>query len=127
MKKTVKTLKEYLAENCTISKDDLSALKNKYGKIQIITVVIDEPERDADGSIVNAGEVYYFAVRRPSQKLMRMLNSLVNDDDKFISSAVQNLVVGGDMDALDDGLVYMGIASQLQGILKPYTSFLTKA
>lgn len=127
MKKGAKTLKDYLAENCTISTDDLNALKNKYGKIKIITVVIDEPVRDDDGSVIDAGEVYYFAVRRPSQKLMRMLNSLVKDDDKFISSAVKNLVVGGDMDALDDGLVYMGIASQLQGVLKPYQSFLTKA
>ncbi len=122
-----KTLKEYLAENCTISKEDLSALKNKYGKIQIITVVIDEPVRDEEGAVIDAGEVYYFVSRRPTQKLIRMLKSLAKDEDKFISSAVKNLVVGGDMDALDDGLVYIGIASQLQSILKPYTSFLTKA
>ncbi len=122
-----KTLKEYLDENCTISKEDLSALKNKYGKIQIITVVIDEPQRDEEGAVIYVGEVYYFAVRRPTQKLMRMLKSLANDDDNFISSAIKNLVVGGDMDALDDGLVYMGITSQLQNVLKPYQSFLTKA
>ncbi len=127
MKNKNKTLKEYLAENCTISKEDLSALKNKYGKIQILTVVIEEPQRDENGSVTSAGEVYYFVVRRPTQKMMRMLNSLVKDDDKFIASAIQNLIVGGDMDALDDGLVYLGIASQLQGVLKPYASFLTKA
>lgn len=128
MDKKVKTLKEYLDEKCTISKEELDRLKAKYGKVKVITVVVEEPERDADGNVV-ACEAYYFAVRRPDTGQVRMLTSFAKkgDDDKFISSAVKNLVVGGDMEALEDGLVYMGITVQLQGLLKPYQSFLEKA
>ncbi len=123
-----KTLETYLKENCTISKTELDALKAKYGKVKIITVVIEEPERDDAGNVV-ACEAYYFVVCRPSKSQVRMLTALAQkgDDDKFVSSAIKNLVVGGDTSALEDGLVYMGITTQLQGLLKPYTSFLTKA
>lgn len=128
MEKKTKTLKEYLDEKCTISKEDLNRLKAKYGKVKVITVVVEEPERDADGNVV-ACEAYYFAVRRPDQGQVRMLTSFAKkgDEDKFVSSAIKNLVVGGDMEALEDGLVYMGITIQLQGLLKPYQSFLAKA
>ncbi|PID88685.1 MAG: hypothetical protein CSB03_00065 [Bacteroidia bacterium] len=123
-----KTLETYLKENRTISKEDLDALKAKHGKVKVITVVVEEPERDDDGNVVGC-EAYYFAVRRPSQSQVRMLTALAQkgDDEKFLNSAIKNLVVGGDEDALEDGLVYMGVASQLKGLLKPYTSFLTKA
>ncbi len=122
------TLETYLKENRTISDKELDALKVKHGKVKVITVVVEEPERDADGNVVSC-EAYYFVVCRPSQSQMRMLTALAQkgDDEKFLNSAIKNLVVGGDTDALEDGLVYMGVASQLQGLIKPYTSFLTKA
>lgn len=129
MEKKVKTLKEYLDENCSIPKTELDALKAKYGKIKIITVVVEEPVRDDDGNVVSA-EVYYYAARRPDKGQVRMLMDFANkkNEDKFISSAIKNLIVGGDMEALEnDGLVYMGIIPQIQGLLKPYQSFLTKA
>ncbi len=128
MKKQVKTLKEYLANKCSIPTDELNALKNKYGKIKVVSVVPEEPSRDAEGNILNC-EVYFFALRRPNKGQVRMLTSFAKQrkEDEFIESAIKNLVVGGDMEALEDGIVYMGVASQIDRLLKPYESFLVSA
>lgn len=123
-----RTLKKYLEENCSITKTELEALKAKYGKIKIVTVLVEEPQRDADGNVID-GEVYYYAVKRPSKSEVRMLMDYAKrtDIDKYISVAIKNLVVGGDVEALEDGLVYMGFTQQLEALLKPYQSFLTNA
>lgn len=94
----------------------------------------DEAEKDklramASGRVVEEGEKYQFAVRRPDRGLIKMLMPLAQQKklDEFSEKGVKNLVVAGDMEALEDGLVFMGVVQQLQELIAPYESFLSKA
>lgn len=117
-------------EKCTITPDEIKALEAKYGKIKILSIVIDEPIRDDQGNTLDPGEVYHFALRRPDAGHAKMLMKYAGDGEieKFITLAIKNLVVAGDLEKIEsDGLVYMALSDQLQKILKPYQSFLTNA
>ncbi|MFV0501274.1 MAG: hypothetical protein ACK5MH_06775 [Bacteroidales bacterium] len=123
-------LSAYAKENCTIPEGELQALKAKYGRIKILSVVIEPPVYDENGKLTDKGETYYFAVRRPDPGHVRMLMSYAKNGDinKYVEVAIKNLIVAGDMEALEkDGLVYMGVSAQLDEVLKPYQSFLAGA
>ena len=83
----------------------------------------------ASGIVVSPGEKYQFLVRRPDKGLIKMLLPLAKEGqiDEFADKAIKNLVVGGDLDSLEDGIVYMGVVSQLQSMISPASSFLAKA
>lgn len=100
-----------------LDKQTVEAAKLKYKHVQVLTVEIDKDEQ------------YEFLVRRPDRGLIKMLLPLAQDGklDEFSDKAVKNLVVGGDTDSLDDGLVFMGVVQQLQKIIAPAQSFLSKA
>lgn len=120
----------YVKENCTIPATELAELALKYGKIKILTVVIDPPSYNESGEITDKGEFYSFAVRRPDSGTVRMLVDFVEkgENQKYIDAAIKNLVVGGDVGLIQtDGMVYMGITAQLKDVLRPYQSFLEKA
>ena len=117
-------------EQCTISAAELDALKAKYGKIKILSVVIEPPVCDDKGKVTNPGEVYYFAVRRPDQGHVRMLMDYAKkgEIDSYIKAFINNLIVAGDKEVLEnDGLVYLGFSSKVDEYLKPYESFLSNA
>jgi len=81
------------------------------------------------GKILEPGEQYQFLVKRPDRGLIKMLLPLAEarQIDDFSDKAVKNLVVGGDMAALEDGIVYMGVVSQLRQMISPEQSFLSNA
>lgn len=81
------------------------------------------------GKILEQGEQYQFLVKRPDRGLIKMLLPLAENKqiDDFADKAVKNLVVAGDMTALDDGIVYMGVVSQLRQLISPEQSFLANA
>jgi len=112
-----------------ISESEISSLKAKYKHITIITVVVEPEQKDDLGEIVKPEESYQFAVRRPDRGHISMLMPLAEKKaiDEFADKAVKNLVVGGDIEALEDGLVYMGVVAQLKEVIMPYQSFLAKA
>lgn len=100
----------------------------------LINGEIDDLEKEkvrsiAAGIVVDEGEKYQFAVRRPDRGLIKMLMPLAQQKklDEFAEKSVRNLVVAGDMDALEDGLVFMGVVQQMQELIAPYESFLSKA
>lgn len=170
----------------TITPELIHDMKIKYGKIKLITVVVESPVYDIDnipfkdrvslkelgidyqtiintelsleerlkplhevvdtdkdwkkdlfkslfakysGKEIEPGEQYQFLIRRPDRGLIKMLLPLAQDGklDDFSDKAVKNLVVGGDMQALDDGIVFMGVVSQLKGMISPAQSFLSNA
>lgn len=113
----------------SITPEMLQDLKLKYGKIKIITVVVEEEEKDKKGKVINEGEKYQFLVRRPDKGLINMLLPLAErrEIDQFAEKGIKNLIVGGDMEALEDGLVYMGVVSKLQKMIAPAASFLGNA
>ncbi len=164
----------YVKENCTIPASELTELTGKYGKLKILTVMVEPPLNkltytgdiynskgeiiprehlinengyfDFAGTLYNkqkvpfipgelcelvdAGEFYSYAVRRPDASTVRMLVDFVEkgENQKYIDAAIKNLVVGGDLERIQtDGVVYMGITAELKGVLKPYNSFLERA
>ena len=112
-----------------ITEPEISALKAKYKHISIATVVVIPEQKDEKGKIVQTEESYQFAIRRPDRGHISMLMPLAEKKEigEFADIAVKNLVVGGDLDALEDGLVYMGVVAQLKEVIMPYQSFLAKA
>ena len=113
----------------TITPDIIQDLKVKFGHIKIITVVAEVAELDGSGKEITPAEQYQFLVRRPDKGLIKMLLPLAKEGklDEFADKAVKNLVVGGDLNALDDGIVFMGVVAQLQNMISPASSFLAKA
>lgn len=81
------------------------------------------------GEELEPGERYQFLAKRPDRALIKMLLPLAKDGhiDSFAEKAIKNLIVGGDTEALDDGIVYMGVVTQLKSMIAPAQSFLSKA
>ena len=170
-----------------ITPELITDLKLKYGKLKLITVVVEAPVYDIDkvafsdrvlfkqlgvdfativntelsledrlkpldglkefkdskekgaiaaelyakyqGKILEPGEQYQFVVKRPDRGLIKMLLPLAESRqiDDFADKAVKNLIVGGDLDSLEDGLVFMGVVAQLKTMISPSQSFLVNA
>jgi len=173
--------------SASITPELINDLKVKYGRIKVITVVVESPVYDIDnmpfsdrvlfkqigidfaniintsldiedrlkalnelvllrddqekaaiaaelfgkysGKIIEEGEQYQFLAKRPDRSLIKMLLPLAKSGqiDDFADKAIKNLIVGGDVTALDDGIVYMGAVSQLRLMISPEQSFLSKA
>ncbi len=81
------------------------------------------------GEVIEEAEQYQFIVRRPDRGLIKMLLPLAEKGkvDEFAEKGIKNLVVAGDMDALEDGIVYMGVVSKLRQLISPAKSFLSRA
>ncbi|MCT4644371.1 MAG: hypothetical protein N4A74_05230 [Carboxylicivirga sp.] len=104
-------------ENLTRFKDD----KTKIEAAKSLTHL--------NGTVLEDGEQYQFLVKRPDKGLIKMLLPLAQDGkiDDFAEKAIKNLVVDGDMDELDDGIVFMGVVTKLKAMISPAKSFLSKA
>jgi len=123
-------LTQFVKDNSTISPTQLADLVTKHGKIKLLTVVLEPPVYDAEGNITDNGEFYSFAVKRPDPGVVKMMMGYAKagKTDEYVEAFIKNLIVGGDLDALkSNGLVYLGLASQVDVFLKPYESFLEKA
>ncbi|MBN1987825.1 MAG: hypothetical protein JW783_00325 [Bacteroidales bacterium] len=112
-----------------ITDEIIKDLRLKFGKIKVITIIAEEAELDGEGTEITPAEQYQFLVRRPDRGLIKMLLPLVQQGklDDFADKAVKNMVVGGDMDALEDGIVFMGVVQHLKSMLAPAQSFLSNA
>jgi len=120
----------YVKENTSITPELVQELTAKYGKIKIITVVIEPPVYDADRNVTDKGEFYQFAVKRPDLGTVRLLMNYAKQGktDEYLNAFRKNLVVGGDTEILDsDGIVFLGFATKVDEFLKPYESFLANA
>jgi len=90
---------------------------------------IDEKTRpDVTGRIIVESEEYHFLVRRPDKAIIQLLTSCEKKEmDKFFEIAKNNLIVGGDIDSLDDGVVYLGFIGEVREMISPAQSFLLNA
>ena len=123
-------LANYVKDNCTISASELADLATKHGKIKILTVVLEAPIYDESGTIIDKGEFYSYAVKRPDPGTIKMMMNYAKSGktDEYVGAFINNLIVGGDVEALkSNGLVYLGLATQVDNFLKPYESFLANA
>lgn len=90
-------------------------LKAKYKNLYVLNVDLDEAEK------------YQFIVRRPSRDVINAMASNKDNITKANDILIKGMVVGGDMDALDDGVVYTNLLKQLGSIVSQGQSFLAKA
>lgn len=114
----------------SITPEMIQDAKLKFGHIQLLTVVVQIEIKDENGVVTTPVEQYQFIVKRPDRSLIKMLLPLAADIsqlDNFADKAVKNLIIGGDMDSLDDGLVFMGVITQLKDLIQPAQSFLSNA
>lgn len=113
----------------SITPEIIQDLKVKYKHVKLVTVVVEPEKKDKEGKVITEAEQYQFVVRRPDRSHIKMLLPLAKDRkiDEFADKAIKNLVVGGDMDALEDGIVYMGVVSKLEKMIAPAATFLANA
>lgn len=90
-------------------------LKAKHGRLYVVNVSIDEDER------------YQFIVCRPTRNLLSALANYKDDMDKANELIIKNMVLDGDLEALDDGVVYAKLMEQVATIMSQGTAFLQKA
>lgn len=102
-------------ENLKIPIAEFEQLKTKYGKLYVIDIKLDEDE------------IYQFVVRRPTRDLLSALAKHKDDIDKANDLIIKNMVVAGDKNALDDGLVYARLMKETSKIIEQGSSFLSKA
>jgi len=138
----------------SIAPEVINDFKLKYGNIKILKVIVVEelsvieltkaavldeagnilqPE-ETGKRIITPEESYSFLVRRPDRSHIRMLLPLAQASktdpakaDEFNETAIKNLVVGGDLSALEDGMVYVGVCVRLKEMIYPAQSFLENA
>jgi len=115
--------------SANVTPEIIQELRIKFGKLKVITVVAEDAEYDEEGTQLEEPERYQFIVKRPDRGLAQMLLTLAQkrEIDKFAEVAVKNLIVGGDTEALKDGLVYMGVVTQLKSMVAPAQAFFSKA
>ena len=75
------------------------------------------------------GEVYNFLSVRPSQSVMRAIGLAGRDQDfdKSNELLIKNCIKAGDMQALEDGVVYTAILQALSQSMAAVTATFTKA
>jgi hypothetical protein len=98
-----------------VTQAEFSALQAKYGKLYVIDVLIDDDE------------TYQFILRRPTRQHMEMMESYKNDTGKINDLVIKNLVIAGDMEALDDGIVYARLMAETGKIVTQASAFLYRA
>lgn len=98
-----------------ISQADFDALEAKYRHLYIIDVAFDANER------------YQFISRRPTKDVINAQAQNKNDVTKITDMMIKCMIVAGDMDALEDGVVYSRVLECLTGIVKEGKKLFTKA
>lgn len=103
------------ADNLKIPLAEFEQLKARHGKLYVIDIQIDEDEK------------YQYIVCRPTRNLLSAIAKYKDDLDKANDLILKNMVVAGDMDALEDGIVFARLMKDTAKIIEQGTSFLSKA
>jgi hypothetical protein len=103
-------------ENLTVvTRQEFETLRAKYGKLYVIDITIDETES------------YQYILRHPTRQHLELIESHVGDTSKVNDIVIKNLVVAGDPEALNDGVVFAVFNSRAGEIIQQALGFLTKA
>lgn len=98
-----------------ISQSEFDELEAKYRRLYIIDVEFDEKER------------YQFIARRPTRQVIDALASSKSDTSKITDIMIKGMIVAGDTESLDDGVVYSRVLEGLTEIVKEGRKLFTKA
>ena len=99
-----------------ISEAQFHDLQSKHGRLYQINVTIDDTES------------YTFFAKRPTRSLLSMIASYASkqDYDKINDVTIANMIVAGDMTALEDGVVFSRVTEEITKLMKLGESFLSK-
>ena len=98
-----------------VTETEFEDLKAKYKHLYILNVAFD------------AGERYQFISRRPTRDVIQALGNSADDSFKIADIMLKNMIVAGDMNAIDDGVVYSRTLELLTDIIKDGKKLFTKA
>lgn len=100
--------------NLKIPRSEYAALKAKYKHLYVLDVKLAEDE------------TYQFIAVRPSRGLIDLIAE-TKEVSRVNDRLIKNMIVAGDRESLDDGLVYTAVLRELAKITRQATGFLTRA
>ncbi|MDU1892755.1 MAG: hypothetical protein E6767_18905 [Dysgonomonas sp.] len=98
-----------------ITQGEFDELQAQYKHLYIIDVAFDENEK------------YQFIARRPTKNLIDSMAANKGNANKITELMINNLIVAGDKEALEDGVVYAKVLESLNAISRSGKSLFTKA
>ncbi len=98
-----------------ITQAEFDELEAKYRHLYIIDIAFDENER------------YQFIARRPTKEVIEAVSRNKDNTFKVADLIITNMIVAGDRDSLEDGIVYSRVLECLTGIMKDGKKLFTKA
>lgn len=90
-------------------------LEAKYRHLYVLDVAFDADER------------YQFIARRPTRDLILAMGESKDAPFKVADMMVKNMIVAGNLEALDDGVVFSRVIEMLGGLVKEGKKLFTKA
>lgn len=103
-----------IPENLKIPLSEFTALKTKHKHLYVLNIRLAEDES------------YQFIACRPSRSLIDLI-ATTKEVAKVNDLLMKNMIVAGDREALDDGLVYTAVLRELTKITRQATGFLARA
>lgn len=100
--------------NLKIPRSEYNALKAKHKHLYVLDVKLAEDE------------TYQFIAVRPSRLLIDLIAE-TKEVSRVNDKLIKNMIVAGDRESLDDGLVYTAVLRELAKITRQATGFLTRA
>ncbi|MDR1116222.1 MAG: hypothetical protein LBL33_08790 [Tannerella sp.] len=98
-----------------ITQAEFDALKAKYKHLYILDVTFDDKER------------YQFISRRPTKEVIQAAGENRSSSNRIADLMIKNMIVAGNLDDLNDGVVYSRVMQLLTGIVKDGKKLFTKA
>ncbi len=98
-----------------ISQPEFEALEAKHKRLYILDITFDADER------------YQFIARRPTKELIQAMGASKDEPFKIADMMIKNMIVAGNIEDLEDGVVYSRIIELLGGIVKDGKKLFTKA
>lgn len=98
-----------------VTEQEFAELKARYKQLYIIDISFDVNER------------YQFIARRPTKDVIQAIGSKKDEPFAVADMMIKNMIVAGNLNDLEDGVVYSRIIEQLTSITREGKKLFTKA
>lgn len=106
---------ETVSKLWVVTQTEFDALQAKYRHLYLVDVNFSDAEK------------YQYVVRRPTRAVIEAVTSNSENPFKVADLMISNMIVAGDVDALDDGVLFNRVVEQLTGIVKDGSGAFTNA
>lgn len=107
--------KDALKNLRVVTQEEFNALEAKYKRLYILDITFD------------ADEHYQFIARRPTKDVIQAMGESKDAPFKIADMMIKNMIVAGNMEDLEDGVVYSRVIELLTGIVKEGKKLFTRA